>query len=90
MKCSLLGAECAYRIPSSPNTLAILSLLPQPEDPSGAFFGHYTISILEATATAVPTPSARCLFGTDLLGLVGMASRKARLISSWHTNLCDQ
>jgi hypothetical protein len=52
-------------------------LITEPEDPSGAFFGQNTIWILEGTATVIPLPPALYLFGTGLLGLVGMARRKA-------------
>ncbi len=46
------------------------------DDPTGAFTNFPAFWRLEGAATVVPVPAAVWLFGSGLLGLIGMARRK--------------
>jgi len=54
-----------------------LHLITTADDPPGAGFPGITMQwIIEGTATVVPVPAAAWLFGSGLLGLIGIARRK--------------
>ena len=59
------------------NTLSGLDMTgqPQPGDTSNANLGHF-VTISVESVSAVPVPAAAWLFGSGLLGLVGVARLK--------------